>query len=70
MSAVAIGEKTPAPSTYRASELALRAEPTVGHLEQPTTELSRQVHESTAGTYLTHTAPVSHAGAPPHALLP
>ena len=59
-----------APSTYRASQLALHADRAMGHLDEPTSVLLHQIEESTGGVCVTHTLPVSHAGALRHALLP
>ena len=59
-----------APSTYRASELALRPDRAMGYLDEPTSVLLHQVDETTAGTCVTHTVAVSHAGALRHALPP
>ena len=59
-----------APSTYRTSELALRAEAAMGHLDEPTTVLLHQIDQATGGACVSHTLPVSHAGALHHALLP
>ena len=60
-----------APSTYRTSELALRADrgdgpPRRAHVSV----LLHQIDESTTGACVTHTVAVSHAGALRHALLP
>ena len=59
-----------APSTYRASELALRPDRAMGHLDEPTSVLLHQVQASTGGVCVTHTLSVGHAGALRHALLP
>lgn len=61
---------TTAPSTDRTSELALRADRPIGYLEEPTSVLIHQLDASTGGVCVTHSVPVSHAGALRHAALP
>ena len=61
---------TTAPSTDYTSELALRADRAMGHLDEPTSVLLHQIGQDTSGVCVTHTAPVSYAGALRHAALP
>lgn len=61
---------TTAPSTDRTSELAMRADRPIGYLDEPTSVLLHQLDASTGGVCVTHTLPVSDAGALRHAALP
>ena len=62
---------TTAPSTYRQSALDMTAPGTMGFLNEPTSFLLHQLTDTTAGTCITHTVPVTGAAAtqftlPPH----
>jgi len=54
---------TTAPSTYRQSALDMVAPGTMGYLDEPTSVLLHQLTDTTAGTCITHTVPVTGAAA-------
>jgi len=59
-----------ASSTYRQSALDMTATGTMGVLDEPTSFLLHQITDSTGGTCVTHTVPVTGAAAPQFALPP
>lgn len=61
---------TTAPSTYRQSALDMTGPGTMGLLDEPTSFLLHQLTDSTAGTCVTHTVPVTGAAATQFALPP
>jgi len=61
---------TTAPSTYRQSALDMTTPGTMGYLDEPTSFLLHQLTDTTNGTCITHTVPVTGAAATQFTLRP